>query len=97
MLEIGDKIKWNNIRMPHDTIYTVKDIDKTRPIRILARTFFLKEEILIEWEQDGKTKSTWAYDYDEINKNIEKGSITIVQKHNIGTPIRSMKKLNLTS
>lgn len=94
-IEIGDKIKWNNIRMPHDTIYTVKDIDKTRPIKVLRDTIRLKEEILLEWEDGGITKSAWAYEYDSVIKEIEKGGIIIVHKHNLGTPIRSIKKLKI--
>lgn len=100
MLEKNDKIRWHLSNFPatNAIVYTILDIDRNRPGKLInpadpEHSFYIKEQILMEWEQDGQILRTWAYDYDEIIKLIEKGKIIIVQKHNIGTPIKNIKKL----
>lgn len=102
MLEKGDKIKWINPHMPHNVIYKVIEIDRTRPAQIVPTPnnprqpyFEIKNEILLEWEMFGSTYSTWAYDYDSINKAIGEGKVIIVEKHNYGTPLREIRKLKI--
>jgi len=102
MLEIGDKIKWVNERMPHNIIYKVIDIDTTRPpTRIetpnnpYTKFFEVRDEILMEWEQDGEIVNIWGYQYEAINEQIQRGRIVIVEKHNYGDPLRNIKKLKI--
>ena len=77
-LRIGDKVRWN-VPVGGDTIYTIMDIDTSRPVKVVAHMEF-KEEVLFQWLEDGLIRQTWSSSIDDLNKNLNKGGITIVER-----------------
>jgi len=90
-LQIGDKIRWN-VPLGSGVVYTVLDIDTSRPtVRMGNNT--LKNEILLQWDQDGQTTQLWGYDYHSLNQNLNKGGITILNPR--VEPFKYLKKFTL--
>jgi hypothetical protein len=76
-LRIGDKIKWN-VSVGGGIIYTVLEFE---------------EEILFQWEVDGIITESWGHSYEELNKCLNKGGITIVSRSM--EPIKEIKEFML--
>ncbi len=77
-LKIGDKIRWN-IPIGGGVIYTIMDIDTTRPTRSFG-PFEIREDILFQWECDGRTNLEWCHSYHDLNLNLNKGGIIILER-----------------
>ena len=80
-LKIGDKIVWNQ-RIGGSIIYTILDIDLTRPPSIITtpnQVYVFDSQILLQWQEyDGKITQSWNYSLDEINQAIFTGLISIL-------------------
>jgi hypothetical protein len=90
-LRIGDKIKWN-VSVGGGIIYTVLDINTSRPPLTLGSVEF-EEEILFQWEVDGIITESWGHSYEELNKCLNRGGITIVSGSM--EPIKEIKEFTL--
>jgi len=92
-LQIGDKIKWgdpiSSSSYYGEIIYTILDIDTSRPTEIInGKT--IKKEILFQWEDGGRIEQVWSHDYQKVNQLINEGLIIILNpKIN---PIKWIKK-----
>jgi hypothetical protein len=80
-LKIGDKIKWN-LPIGGNTIYTILDIDILREQTVLItpnKTYHFDNQILLQWQEwDGRITQSWGYSLDEINQEIARGRISIL-------------------
>jgi hypothetical protein len=80
-LKIGDKIKWNQ-RIGAGIIYTVLDIDTLREQTVLItpnKTYHFDNQIFVQWQEwDGNITQSWGYSLDEINQEIARGRISIL-------------------
>ena len=92
-LKIGDKIKWN-VPIGGDVIYTIIDIDTSRDEIEVIPDLFLKSEVLYQWEDDdGTICQGWGHSYDDLNDNLLRGGISIL---NGGIePYKCIKKFKL--
>ena len=80
-LKIGDKIVWNQ-RIGGSIIYTILDIDLTRPPSIITtpnQVYVFDSQILLQWQEyDGRLTQSWNYSLDDFNQEIIKGRISIL-------------------
>lgn len=77
-LRIGDKIKWNN-SIGDGTVYTILDIDTSRPTTTILSTEF-KNEILFQWEDWDTVSQNWSHSIDALNTLLNEGRIIIVER-----------------
>lgn len=77
-LRIGDKIRWNN-SIGGDTVYTIMDIDPSRPTTTIFTTEY-KNEILFQWEHWGTVSQNWSHSIDALNDLLNEGKIIIVER-----------------
>lgn len=76
-LKIGDKIKWN-VLIGGDTIYTILDIDASRPPTRIGGYEFQNQFLFERKDIDGETVSLWDHSYESLNNLLNSGDITIV-------------------
>ena len=80
-LKIGDKIKWNQ-PIGAGIIYTVLDIDTSREQTVLTtpnKIYVFDSQILLQWQEyDGKITQCWNYSLEDLNQEIVKGRISIL-------------------
>lgn len=92
-LQIGDKIRWDdpiNLNSEYgEIIYTILDIDTSRPTEII-NGLEVKKEILFQWEYGGRITQVWSHDYQKVNQLINEGLIVILNPKI--TPIKWIKK-----
>jgi hypothetical protein len=78
-LRIGDKIIWDDLG--NSPVFTILDIDTTRPPSNDSNGVFVSyKQVLFKWEQDGKTHVKWCCVYDTLNKLLNNGGISIVNR-----------------
>jgi len=90
-LRIGDKIKWN-VPIGSGVTYTIIDIDTTRPTFSIG-PLEVREDILFQWGYDGIIHHEWGHSYHDLNQNLNKGGITILERDIL--PVRDIKKFTL--
>ena len=90
-LRIGDKIKWNT-SIGGGTIYTILDIDTTRPTIWIAGKEF-KSEVLFQWEDFDGYYQGWGHSIDYLNQNLNNGGIIIVERNMV--PHKELLKFSL--
>lgn len=82
-LKIGDKIKWNQ-SIGGNIIYTILDIDTSREQTVLTtpnKIYVFDSQILLQWQEyDGKITQCWNYSLEDINQEIVKGRISILNQ-----------------
>ena len=80
-LKIGDKIKWNQ-SIGAGIIYTILDIDTSREQTVLTtpnKIYVFDSQILLQWQEyDGKITQCWNYSLEDLNQEIVKGRISIL-------------------
>jgi hypothetical protein len=90
-LRIGDKIRWNT-PIGGGVIYTILDIDTTRPTFSIG-PLEVREDILFQWRYDGIIHHEWGHSYEDLNLNLNKGGIIILERDI--EPIRELLKFSL--
>ena len=80
-LKIGDKIKWNQ-PIGAGIIYTVLDIDTSHEQTVITtpnKIYYFDSQILLQWQEyDGKITQCWNYSLEDLNQEIVKGRISIL-------------------
>lgn len=77
-LRVGDKIRWN-VPVGGNTIYTILDIDLSRP-KTIINGYQLSNEILFQWEECGQVITHWGHSYQGLNERLNKGGIIILER-----------------
>lgn len=90
-LRIGDKIKWN-VPIGGDEIYTIVNIDTTRPTLCIVGKE-IKSEVLFQWEDFDGQHQLWCHSIDYLNQNLNNGGITIVERSMV--PHKELLKFSL--
>ena len=91
-LRIGDKIKWN-VPIGGGLIYTIMNIDTSRPY-IRVDRYPYENQILFQWEDSsGTIHQEWSHSYEDLNRNLNKGGITIVERNMV--PYKELLKFSL--
>jgi hypothetical protein len=90
-LRIGDKIRWNT-PIGGGVTYTIIDIDTSRPTYFIG-PLEVRQDILFQWRYDGIIHHEWGHSYEDLNLNLNKGGITILERDI--EPIRELLKFSL--
>ena len=91
MIQVGDEIKWNAPIGSYIT-YKVLVIDPNRPPNTSHPTFSFDEQVLLQWNDDGRLRTIWAYNYQALNHLYLIGKVKIVKR--FGLPYTELKKFS---
>lgn len=76
-LRIGDKYKW--ALFSDDAIYTILDIDKSRPLEKIGDGFY-PNEVFLKRDSNDFMVEIWAHSIDNLNCFLEQNYIEIIER-----------------